>query len=100
MNLFLSNQNRDLLYEEANDLLDKLMNYCKANRLIINFDKCCYIEFKPNIESELKFLGINDNEFEKVEECKFLGVHINQDLSWNDQLDSVNMQVAKARGSM
>ncbi len=100
LNLFLSHQNRDILYEQANEILGKLMNYCKANMLIINFEKCCYIEFKPDINSDVKFLGINDEEFEKVEECKFLGVRINQDMSWNDQLQNVIGQVAKACGSM
>ena len=46
------------------------------------------------------YKGINDNKFEKVEECKFLGVRINQDMSWKDQIESVIGQVAKACGSM
>ncbi len=103
LNLFLSNPDRSVLYEQANQILDKLYDYCRANRLIINFKKCCYIEFKPTNNPDKKFLGIHGKEFKKVEKnekCKFLGVYINQDLSWNDQTSHVISQVAKSCGAM
>ena len=45
-------------------------------------------------------LSILDNVFERVNECKFLGVFINSNLDWTSQLKHVKNQVAKATGSL
>ena len=68
--------------------------------LIINFEKCCYIDFSRHNKSEDYFIGILNTEFKKVDKCKFLGVYINSDLNWNDQIKNVITQVAKSCGSL
>ena len=45
-------------------------------------------------------LGILDNKFEQVNECKFLGVYINAKLDWTSQIKHVKKQVAIATGSL
>ncbi len=45
LNLFLTHENRKLLYQQANQILRNLYEYCCANKLIINYSKCCFIEF-------------------------------------------------------
>ena len=68
---------RKSAYEIANQILNELYNYCVSNRLIINFTKCCFIEFgSGSLDLNEKFyLGILNNQFEKVDKCKFLGVY-------------------------
>ena len=103
LNLFITHNSRDVLYRIANNILHELLKYCHSNRLIINYDKCCYIEFGLNRnagQNQEYFLGILNNGFRRVEKCKFLGVYINQNLSWDDQINHVLMQVSKSCGTL
>ena len=102
-NLFVTHTSREALYRIANQILHELYQYCCSNRLIINYGKCCFIEFGSASKSEGRnsyFLGILNSKFEQVEKCKFLGVIINEHLNWNDQLEHVIMQVAKSCGTL
>ena len=102
LNLFVAHSCRKSAYEIANQILNELYNYCVSNRLIINFTKCCFIEFgSGSLDLNEKFyLGILNNQFEKVDKCKFLGVCISSSLNWNDQIDHVISQVSKSCGTM
>jgi len=102
LNIFVAHTCRSTAYTVANQILIELYNYCVSNRLIINFSKCCFIEFgNSSIDSRQHFhLGILNNQFKKVEKCKFLGVCINSSLNWNDQIDQVICQVSKSCGTM
>ena len=100
LNLFLANRDRDLLYIDANQILFKIYEYCFANKLIMNFDKCCFIEFNNSKTKEEKFLGVLNIPFKQVVKCKFLGVIINSNLSWDDQISNVITQVSKSCGSL
>ena len=44
-NLFISHTDRFKLYELGNQVLHDIYLYCTANKIIINYDKCCFIEF-------------------------------------------------------
>ena len=102
LNVFLENTNRDVLYEQANAVLSDIYEYCKANLLIVNFDKCCFMEFSKNCVYNLPRpkISVGVRFFKKVECCKFLGVHINQDLKWDDHIDHTIKQVSKSCGSL
>ena len=99
-NLFISNIDRQKLYADTNFVLMKIYEYCSANKLIINFDKCCYIEFNCKSSSEKLHLGILNHSFERVERCKFLGIIINSSLNWNDHIIHAKTQIAKASGAI
>ena len=58
LNLFLSHVCRTTLYRSANQILYNLYGYCISNRLILNFSKCCYIEFGSEEAKDDIFLGI------------------------------------------
>lgn len=103
LNLFVIHTCRESLYKIANQILQELFKYCFSNRLILNYDKCCYMEFGTRSESQQKndyFLGIYNNRFAQVERCKFLGVIINDQLNWDDQIKHVIMQVSKSCGTL
>ena len=66
-----------------------------ANKLHINMKKCCYMHFKPKISTsnggqennnnnnnQHTRIRINDYEIDEVEETKFLGVTIDNKLTW------------------
>ena len=100
LNLFLSHSDRTLLYQQANAILMQIYNYCFDNMLIINFDKCCFIDFSREQLRGDSYLGILNHRFEQVEKCKFLGVYINGNLKWDDQITNVISQVSKSCGSL
>ena len=100
LNLFISHTCRITLYRLANQILNNLYKYCISNKLILNFSKCCYIEFGSRENNDEIFLGVLNHNFEKVEKCKFLGVFINEKLNWNDQINQVISQVSKSCGTM
>ena len=100
LNLFVSHLDRAKLYKNANDVLLKIYEYCKLNKIIVNYDKCCFIEFNESKSLENMPLGMVNNMFQKVNNCKFLGVYINSNLNWNDQIDYVKSQVAKSIGAI
>lgn len=99
-NMFVSHADRYTLYSLANEALNTLFQYCCANKIIINYKKCCFMEFGSTKSDDVQYnLSILDNKFERVDECKFLGVYINSRLDWTSQLKHVRGQVAKATGS-
>ncbi len=100
LNLFLANKDRNILYQQANKILFHLYEYCCDNRLIINYEKCCFIEFNKNSEDENIFLGILNHQFMPEDKCKFLGVYINSNLNWKDQIKNVISQVSKSCGTL
>ena len=62
-----------------------------ANKLHINIKKCCYIHFRPKIgtsdggqdnNNQHTRIKINNYEIDEVEEKKFLGVTIDNKLTW------------------
>lgn len=86
-NIFVSGKTFNEAAINANIILDAVFRYTIANKLHINFDKTCFMHFKPkrsivdeNIEKITLFIG--DNEIEEVSETKFLGVIIDNQLSW------------------
>ena len=45
-NLFISHSDRDTAYTLANIAVGEVFMYCSANNIFINYDKCCFLEFK------------------------------------------------------
>ncbi len=102
LNLFISHKDRFTLYRLANQVLYTLYQYCSANKLIINYEKCCYIEFKTHEDDDHDpfLLGILNHPFQPEKSCKFLGVYINEGINWNDQIKNVITQVSKSCGTL
>ena len=58
------------------------------------------MEFGGTVSDDKMFIGIFNNEFEKVEKCKFLGVYLDFKLNWDDQIEHVISQVSKSCGTL
>ena len=72
-------------------VLTVVSSYMHANKLHINMEKCCYMHFRPKIgtsnggqdnNNQHTRIRINNYEIEEVEETKFLGVTIDNKLTW------------------
>ena len=85
-NIFIVGPSESSIYEMANKVLISVHNYMKANQLHINIKKSSYMHFRPNktgcSQSESHTLALNGNVIEKVSQTKFLGVIIDDKLSW------------------
>ena len=100
-NFFLSHSDRFTLYSLANEMLLNLYKYCSANKLIINYEKCCYIEFNQDqSDTNAYMLSILNYTLSKIDKCKFLGVYINNKLDWRDHINHVRSLVAKSTGAI
>ena len=98
-NIFVSGTTAQEAYINANDVLKNVNDYMLANQLHINISKCCYIHFKPSLSRDKQTcartrpyereynLFVNDTKIKKVEHAKFLGVIIDEKLSWEPHID-------------
>ena len=100
-NIFVSGKTADEVYRKANLLLEQVNSYMLLNQLHINVTKSCFIHFKPNLSRAQQTCGrarpfnrnhslfLNDVKLEKVQSTKFLGVVIDERMSWEPHLENL-----------
>ena len=97
-NIFVLGNTKEQTYQLANNVLDEVYNYMKCNLLHINMEKCYYMHFEPsngtdnNCSRSMPFVSnshlsksiyINGKPLKEVYDIKFLGVVIDNKLSWS-----------------
>ena len=94
-NIFVSGNSANDAFSKANTVLTQLSKYMLVNQLHINQSKCVFMHFKPKLfqykkctNTTLK-LSINGTDIKCVNKARFLGVIIDDRLTWNDQIDSL-----------
>ncbi len=103
--LFVSKPNLRLLFYEANLGVNRLYNWFCANKLSLNANKTKYVVIKPSQKhcdftdlsvringTELTRIGNGCNEIS----TKFLGIHIDDSLSWKNHIATVNSKMSRA----
>ena len=89
-NIFVFGENIDDVHEKANQILNCIHKYMLANHLHINLSKSCYMHFQPKkleglgldivfTENGLEIVGV---PIKAVKSTRFLGVIIDEDLTW------------------
>ena len=104
-NLFLSHQNINKLFKTFNEELKKFGDWFKANKLPLNKRKTKYTIFhkkssKDDLPLKLLALKIADNKIERKTAIKFLGVMLNKNISWEENIPTVETKLAKNIGLM
>ena len=104
-NIFVSGKSLSETYSKANDLLSELNSYMTTNLLHINLLKCCHIVFKPNTKLvdqpyPLLELKINGVSIKRVEYAVFLGVTIDENLSWDQHLVQLKRKLYYATATL
>ena len=102
-NAFVSAKSEKDVYDAANKLMNAIYLYMLANKLHINHNKVCYIHFKPNDyiyhekcnDYELKLGG---KIIEQVKQTKFLGVIIDEKLSWAPHIEYLTNKLKSCVG--
>ena len=102
-NLFCSNNNRRTLFEVTNQGLSQI-NYCFfANKLYLKVGKTKYMLFhkltdQENIPLELPSLQMNGNRIERENSLKFLGVILDEHLTWEKHIQLTENKFSKNIG--
>ena len=93
-NLFYSHNNITILFKNANDELEKISKWFKANKLSLNEGKTKFTLFhkprhKDNLRLQLPNLKLNNNEIKRSSSIKFRGVLVDENLTWIDHITLV-----------
>ena len=99
-NLFFSDSDLSNLINVANCELDKISFWFKLNKLSLNIKKTNSILFKASNNSHFIKIEIKiDNiVIEQVSNTKFLGIIINQTLSWKNHTQLIRQKINKNIG--
>ena len=105
-NIFVCGSSREQVVGKANEILTSVSSYMHANRLHINMNKSCYMHFRPkgtcstDQNDIITSVKINDYEIKEVEETKFLGITIDNNLSWSPHLISLAKKLRCCTGQL
>ena len=101
--LFLSHSDINVLLEKMSKELANVSDWFNANKLSLNVKKTKYSFFHKssktdNIPLQLPNLNINGSTVESESPIKFLGVWIDENLTWRDHIHTVENKIAKNIG--
>ena len=111
-NIFIAGESKSELIEKGNNIIKEVNNFMKSNLLHINMEKCCYMYFNPekkdsdcqnddNEEEDSDYketLQISGKCIKEVTSTKFLGVTIDNRLSWLPHVDTLHKKLKSATG--
>ena len=102
-NLFFSHKNIKELFLNVNSELSKVIQWFNGNKLSLNKDKTKYTIFhkvrqKDNIPLKLPSLFINDKEIKQVDSIKFLGIMLDEHLTWRNHITAIENKISKKLG--
>ena len=105
-NTFVSAGTQELAFATAQEVLNIISNYMNCNKLHVNLEKSCYTYFNntcktENTERLNKFvLNISNTTLPQVENTKFLGVIIDDKLTWQPHLISLVKKLSCCTGRL
>ena len=102
MNLFYNHKCMTTILKVLKRELDSLEDWLLANKLTVNLSKTNFILF-GSIQrlkglEQTPILKIMDKAINRVSSTKFLGVIIDQNLSWDSHIDFISRKIAKSIG--
>ena len=102
-NLFFNHKDIKYLFTVINNELVNIKDWFTANNLFLNMEKAKYSFFhkpskKDDIPLRLPKLIISNYEIKKEESNKFLGVLLDQHLTWKDNIKLTENKIAKNIG--
>ena len=97
-NVFYSGVDIQTLCECISRELNKLHVWLSVNKLSLNVDKTNYILFGNRKYIDNVCLSMNNSIITRVHATKFLGVIIDEKLTWKDHISLVRSKLAKTVG--
>ena len=97
--IYYSHDNIHSLQKNINIELTKVALWLNANKLSLNVSKSCFILFHPPQKKLPKIsLAINDLPIPEKTSVKYLGVILDQHLTWKEHVQHANMKIHKGMG--
>ena len=102
-NLFLSNRDIKQLFLRVNQELTHFQTWFNANKLSLNTGKTKYSFFHSpayadRIPLRLPKLAINNTVIERENSIKFLGVLLDENLTWSNHISCIHNKISKNIG--
>ena len=89
----------DLNTLAINNELSKISTWLKVNRLSLNANKSKFMLFhNPQKKIEIPLLKIDDIEIKSVKEFDFLGLTLNNHMTWKNHTDKIISKIAEVTG--
>ena len=99
-NLFLKGPNIEDIVTSWNTETEILIDWLQANRLSLNIQKTHYMIFSPKTRSNTpdQIIKLDNIPISRVKSCKFLGVLIEENVSWKLHINYISTKIAKSLG--
>ena len=99
--LYITGDDKPLLYNNMKYDLERLVDWFRANKLSLNLNKTNCVLFRPN---KINLENISDNYtlkvgseiIQEVSCVKFLGLILDQFLSWTQQIKAISDKLARS----
>ena len=95
-NIFCSGEDLNSLSKMVTNELDKLKDWFDVNRLSLNISKTNYMIFSNRLKNTDLKIEICNTSINRVNVTRFLGVLIDDRLTWKRQISYVNSKVSKS----
>ena len=97
--LFCTNDKLDILVNEINVELVKVLTWVRVNKLSLNVEKANFMLFTPNCFSrDIDYISIDCRRIEEVRQTKFLGVILDNKLNWHAHCVYICSKLSKGVG--
>ena len=100
-NLFMSGTNVSDMSLIVNDELTKIMKWMKINKLSVNIEKTNYMIFRKKrkqLPNNIPRLCMDGTSIKKIDTVRFLGVKLDENLSWINHIAHVKSKIARGIG--
>ena len=97
-----SHKNITNQYDMINRELHKVCDWFKVNKLSVNASKTNFMLLgtyhKTNVNTGNKCIILDNTKLERVKQTKFLGVIIDENLTWKNQIDNIAKNISRVIG--
>ena len=95
----MSHIDLNALVDTLNNELIKVQSWLRVNKLILNTSKTHMMIFtKRNVDMSDVHISLNGTIIEQVSNTKFLGINIDNKLSWNNHISAISTIVSRNVG--
>jgi hypothetical protein len=99
-NVFISGKSIDDIVAQSEAKLKELNLWFQANQLTLNVDKTMFTLFTNKKNKTCKAPKLNNIEIQRVPAVKYLGVYLDESLSWRHHIDYVSKKISRLTGAM
>jgi len=99
LNLYMSNSSFNVLQTTVNHELCKIDHWLRANKLSLNYNKTNFMLLSSRKHNPASFkVIINNHNISPEDDLKYLGVLLDNKLSWKPHVQKVKTQLSRACG--